>query len=144
MKKYLTIIFISLTLVTLGQKTKSIDKDKERIDKVCDTFMKLFAEDNTTDAINLLRQNTLMSPSTIDTLQVTIASHIKQFFPPYGKMLSAEFIIERKIKDFIAKRFYILKLENYYLKFEFTLYRAKNGWSITNFKYDEEVAELYK
>ncbi|HEU5167253.1 MAG TPA: hypothetical protein VFU29_17035, partial [Chitinophagaceae bacterium] len=107
-----------------------------------DTFMKLFAEGKTHDALQLLKQNTVMTPSSIDTLQVTIDNQMENYFPAYGKMLSYEFITERKIKDFIAKRFYILKFDKYYLKFDFTLYKASSGWTVTNFKYDEELVEL--
>ncbi len=96
MTKFLTAIFISLTLVACGQKNQTIDKDKERIDKVCDTFMKLFVDGKTGDALQLLKQNTVMTPSSIDTLQVTITNQMNDYFPAYGKMLSADFIIERK------------------------------------------------
>jgi hypothetical protein len=142
MTKFLTIAFLSLTLVACGQKNQSIDKDKERVDKVCDTFMKLFADGKTGDALQLIKQNTVMTASSIDTLQVTISSQMNDYFPAYGKMLSADFVIERKIKDYIAKRFYILRFDKYYLKFDFTLYKGSNGWTITNFKYNEDLIEL--
>ena len=142
MTKYLTVIFISMILVACGQQTQPIDKDKERIDKVCDTFMKLFADGKAVDALQLLKQNTVMTTSSIDTLQVTITNQMNDYFPAYGRMLSADFIIERKIKDFIAKRFYILKFDKYYLKFDFTLYKTNTGWTVTNFKYNEELTEL--
>ncbi|CAN5396235.1 hypothetical protein BH11BAC3_BH11BAC3_00430 [soil metagenome] len=142
MIKYLIVVVLSLTIVSCGQKTKSIDKDRERIDKVCDTFMKLFADGKTVEALKLLKQNTVMTTSSIDTLEVTIKNQMNNYFPAYGKMLSAEFITERKIKDFIVKRFYILKFDRYYLKFDFTLYKTGSGWTVTNFKYEEELIEL--
>ena len=142
MTKFLTAILISMTLVACGQKSQPIDKDKERIDKFCDTFMKLFAEGKTGDALQLLKQNTVLAPSSIDTLQVTITDQMNNLFPAYGKIISSEFIADRKIKDFIAKRFYILKFDKYYLKFDFTLYKTNSGWTVTNFKYDEELTEL--
>lgn len=142
MTKILTVAFLLLTLTSCGQKNQSVDKDKQRLDKVCDTFMKLFTEGKTHEALRLLKQNTVMIPSSIDTLQVTIDNQMDNYFPAYGKMLSYEFITERKIKDFIAKRFYILKFDKYYLKFDFTLYKASTGWTVTNFKYDEELVEL--
>ena len=83
-----------------------------------------------------------MTPASIDTLQVTINNQVTQYFPTYGRILSYEFITERKIKDFITRRFYILKFDKYYLKFDFTLYKASTNWTITSFKYDEELVEL--
>jgi hypothetical protein len=142
MTKYLSIVFLSMILVACGQKTQSHDKDKERIDKVCDTFMNLFAEGKTSEALQLLKQNTVMTTSSIDTLKVTIANQMNDYFSAYGKMLSADFVIERKIKDYIAKRFYILKFDKYYLKFDFTLYKGSAGWTITTFNYNEELIEL--
>ncbi len=142
MTKFLTAIFLSLMLISCGQTRQSADKDKERIDKVCDTFMEKFADGKVNDALQLLKQNTVMTSSSIDTLQVTITEQMNSLFPAYGKMLSSEFITERKIKDFIAKRFYVLKFDKYYLKFDFTLYKTTNGWTVTNFKYDEELTEL--
>ena len=142
MTRFLTVASLSLILVACGQKKQTIDSDKERIDKVCDTFMKLFADGKAVEALQLLKQNTVMTPSSIDTLQVTITNQMNDYFPAYGKMLSGEFIIERKIKDFIAKRFYILKFDKYFLKFDFTLYKTNSGWTITNFSYDEELVEL--
>jgi len=142
MNKFITVFFLSMALIACRQKNQPIDKDKEKIDKVCDTFMKLFAEDKPHDALQLLKQNSVMTPASIDTLQVTIDNQMNNYFPAYGKILSYEFILERKIKDFITRRFYILKFDKYYLKFDFTLYRANNNWTITSFTYDEELIEL--
>ena len=142
MTRLLTAIFLSLTLVSCGQNKQATDKDKERIDNVCDKFMQTFADGKISDALQLLKQNSVMSPSTIDTLQVTINNQVNTMFPAYGKMLSYEFITERKVKDFIAKRFYILKFDKYYLKFDFTLYNNGNGWTIISFTYNEDLIEV--
>jgi hypothetical protein len=142
MTKFLTAAFLSLTLIACGQKTQPVDKEKQRLDKVCDTFMKLFTDGKTHDAMQLLKQNTVMTPAAIDTLQLTIDNQMNYYFPAYGKMISYDFVVERKIKDFITKRFYILKFDKYYLRFDFTLYKATNGWTITHFKYDDELIEL--
>jgi hypothetical protein len=142
MTKFLTVVFLSLTLVACGQKKQLLDKDKERLDKVCDTFMQSFSKGRFKEALELLKQNSVLEPEKIDTLQVTIENHSRNVFPAYGKMLSTEFIAERKIKDFIAKRFYILKFDKYPIKFDFTLYKGTNGWTITSFTYNEDLIEL--
>src|SRR5450432_2101367 len=130
MSKLLTIIFLSLTLVFCAQTKKS--KDKERIDNVCDKFMQSFANGKIDEAIQLLKQNTVMKPASIDSLQVTITTQMATIFPEFGKMLSSEFIKEKKIKDFIAKRFYILKFSKFFLKVDFTLYNSSSGWTVTS------------
>lgn len=142
MAKFLTTVFLSIALVACGQGEQNSDKDKERIDQVCDRFMQSFAAGKIQDALQMLKQNSVIYPATIDTLQVTINNQVKTLFTAYGKVLSSEFIAERKIKNFVAKRFYILKFEKYYLKFDFTLYDSGKGWTITNFTYNEDLIEV--
>jgi hypothetical protein len=104
--------------------------------------MSLFVTGKYVNSLKLLKENTVIDPLVIDTLGVTINKQINSYFPAYGKMLSAEFIVERKIKNVIAKRFYLLKFEKYFLRFDFTLYNNGNGWTITNFNYDEGLIEI--
>ena|SRR5436190_18542571 len=142
MIKFLITVFLSLVLAACGDKKQMLDKDKERIDKVCDTFMLSFSKGQFKDALELLRQSSVLEAEKIDSLLVTVENHFRNVFPAYGRMLSAEFITERKIKDFIAKRFYILKFEKYPIKFDFTLYRSVKGWTITSVEYNEELLDL--
>jgi len=142
MTKFLTAIFLSLTLISCGQKAQPVDKDKQRLDKVCDTFMQTFREGNFPGAMDMLKQNSVMGNSAIDTLEETVKEQMTKILPSYGKIVSYEFISEHNIKDFITRRFYILKFEKYYLKFDFTLYNNGKGWTITGFNYNEELLEL--
>ena|SRR5439155_25254882 len=141
MTKLLTVLICSFGL-TSCISTLNRDGDKERLDKVCNEFMQTFSEGKIQQAMDLLKQNTFMSPSTVDTLQATIRQQADKILPAYGKMLSYEFVSERKVKNFITKRFYILKLENYYLKFDFTEYNNGKGWTITSFTYNEDLTEV--
>jgi hypothetical protein len=142
MTKFLTCFLLSLTLTACGQAKQKTDTDKQRIDKVCDKFMQTFASGKIPEALQLLKQNTVMDPTAIDTVQKTIEEQVDNIFSSYGQMRSPEFIIERKVKDFIVKRFCILKFDKYYLKFDFTLYNNGSGWTITNFHYNEDLMEL--
>ncbi|MGO8055899.1 hypothetical protein, partial [Rhizobium leguminosarum] len=85
----------------------------------------------------------IINPDTIDNLELTIDKQMNDLAGANGKILSYEFITERKIKDFIAKRFYILKFEKYFLKFDFSLYKTSSGWTITSFNYNSELNELF-
>jgi len=142
MTKLLTTFFLSLAFISCEQNKQGTDKDKKRIDEVCDQFMQTFVDGKIREALQLLKQNTVIPPATIDSLQVTIVNQADKAFPSYGKILSYEFVTERKIKDFIAKRIYILKYDKYYLKFDFTLYNNGKGWTITNFNYNEDLVEI--
>lgn len=142
MTKLIWVSIFALTIASCGPNKLQVDKGKERIDNVCDSIMQAFAKGNFPDAFEILKQNTVMLPSTIDTLEVRTANYAKNVFPAYGKIRSYEFISEHKIKDVITKRFYILKFDKYYLKFDFTLYNNGDDWTITSFAYDEDLVEL--
>lgn len=131
---------VSLSFFSCKQTT--LGKDKERLDAVCNKFMDEFNAGKTSEAIQLLKENSVISPAVLDTLEIEIERKMNMVLPNYGKMISYEFISEHKIKDFIVRRFYIQKFENYYLKFQFTLYKSSTGWKITGFEFNEELLEL--
>lgn len=128
--------------VSCGQAKIVKDNAKEKIDGVCDKFMQAFRAGNIPDAIQLLKDNSVISNSTIDTLHTEINEQMKTILSSYGQIRSFEFVSEHKIRNIIVKRFYILKLDIYYLKFVFTLYNNGTDWTITNFKFNEELDEL--
>ena len=138
MFKIIIAIFLSVIFFSCQRKKLNRDIDKERIDNVCDKFMQTFANGRIVEALQLLKKKI----RTIDSLRITINAQQNNIFPAYGKMLSSEFITERKIKGFVAQRFYILKFEKYYLKVDFTLYKTNSGWTVTHFEYDEELNEI--
>lgn len=141
MTKLLAFI-LSLLLVSCELNNQNSEKDKQRIDKVCDQFMQSFVESKSYEAMQLLKRNSIIPPDSIDSLQITISEQYKRIFPSFGKIISYQFITERNIKDFIAKRYYILKFEKYYIKFDFTLYKTVLGWAITNFNYNQDLSEI--
>ena len=135
-------LFASLTFVSCAEQPK-VDEDKERINSVCDKFIQNFRNDKIPEALKILKENSeVISDSVINGLQETITDQMNMMFSCCGKILSYDFIRERKIKDYLAKRFYILKLEKYYMKFDFTLYKSSTGWTITDFNYNQDLIEL--
>jgi len=142
MIKTIYAIILSLTIIACEQNKEQVDKEKEEIDNICDSVMMTFTKGNYTEAFDILKKNTVMSISAIDTLKVTTARYTTNAFPAYGRIRSYEFVSEHKIKSIITKRFYLLKFDNYYLKFEFTLYNNGNKWTITAFGYNEDLIEL--
>ena len=143
MTKLLTVISLFLTLTSFGQTKQILDKEKNRIDNVCNSIMQKFVAGEIDKAMELLKKNTVMESSSIDTLKLTIYDQIENVFPQFGEILSFEFVKEKKIKNFIAKRFYIIKFSKFFLKVDFTLYNSGTGWTITSFRYNEEADELF-
>ena len=114
------------------------------MDAVCEKYMQYFKDNKVAEGIALLKLNSVIPGETIDKMQATIEGHMVIMVGNYGKILSYEFIQEKKIKDVLAKRYYLLKFERFYVKFDFTLYNGAQGWTIVNFNYNEELAELFQ
>ncbi|RYE30989.1 MAG: hypothetical protein EOP48_31685 [Sphingobacteriales bacterium] len=94
------------------------------------------------EAMGLLKENSTINPAAIDTLESTVRVQMADIIPNYGRILSYEFVLERTIKDFVSKRFYIVKFDKHLLKVDFTLYNNGKEWRIINFNYDENLIEI--
>ena len=74
--------------------------------------MKNFRYGKLSEALQLLKGNSVMFSVMIDSLEVKIVRDQQKISEGYGKKLSYQFIEERKVKDFIARRYYLLGLIN--------------------------------
>lgn len=144
MKTSFAIAGLVFVLMSCQSKHKP-DKDRERINKVCDKIMEDFKGQRVDDVVAALRSNSyLITKESIDTLEQQIITQFESgVMANYGKVVSFELIKDIKAGNVAAKRIYALKFEHFFLTFTFTLYRAPNGWEITGFKYDEESAVLF-
>lgn len=137
-------LFLAAVLCVLlaGCSAKqSMDPDKTRIVNLCETFMQDFRDSKLQNAMDLLRDNSIISKESIESLYSTIISQ-ESIFRRYGNVKSYEFIDEKTVVSGLAKRYYILRFEHYYSIFQFTLYKTVNGWRITHFKFDDELVEV--
>ena len=136
-----SILFLLITLYAC-QEVRKDDNSIQKANSNCDAFMKDFKDGKFSQAIQSLKQISVIDSPSIDSLDLTVNRQMRILLSSYGKILSYEFIRERKVKDFIIKRFYILRFEKYYLKFDFVLYRIGAEWKITNFNYNEDLIEV--
>ena len=143
MTRLIVVAFFSLIPCVLLAQNKS-DKDKAKIVASCDTLMQTFRDGKFKDAIQMLKQISIINQSAIDSLTITASNQMTSITDVYGKINSYEYIGEKTIKDFLVKRTYLLRFDYYYLKFNFTLYKSNSGWTITNFIYNEEIDDLFK
>lgn len=121
------------------------NKNKEKIDEVCNQIMRDFKKQDIGHAMNLLKANSrLIGDSNINNLEKQIHQQIADgVFSQYGECLSYEFVAEKKINNFAAKRYYVLRYKFFFLKFAFSLYDTEPKWTITGFKYDQDGSDLF-
>jgi hypothetical protein len=132
--------FLGLSLCACNEK-QTMDPDKVRIVNLCESFMQNFRDSKLIAAMDILRNNSIISKETIENLYNTIVAQ-EPVFRRYGNVKSYDFIEEKGITTGLAKRYYILRFEHYYSIFQFTIFKTVNGWRITHFKFDDELGEL--
>jgi hypothetical protein len=140
MIRAILIVAFSLCLAACNEK-QTMDPDKVRIVNICESFMQNFRDSKLQGAMDLLRDNSIISKESIESLYKTIIEQ-ESVFRRYGNVKSYDFIEEKNVTEGLAKRYYILRFENYYSIFQFTIYKATSGWRITHFKFDDELGEV--
>jgi hypothetical protein len=118
-------------------------QNKQEIIAICDKFMDAFKDGKFTDAYEYLKQYSVISDNTLDTLAAYSKDRMNSLREPFGKSLSFEQISERPVKNSLINLIYILKFERSFLKFRFILYNNGSGWTISTFDYSDQVDDLF-
>lgn len=140
MSRLLLLTLFSVFMAGCSEK-QSMEPDKARIVNLCESFMQNFRDTKLMAAMDILRNNSIISNESIESLYSQIISQ-EGIFRRYGNALSHDFIEEKLVTAGLAKRYYVLRFENYYSIFQFTIYKTTKGWRITHFKFDDELGEL--
>ena len=138
-----SILFLLLAgcTVKVGKGDPEIkDAEKEKIEQQCDAIMQAFRDDSVDEAMAMLKKNSVISEEMVDTLHAQIVNQ-RPMFLSYGKPISFDFVQERKIKDYVSRRYYVIRYEKTYLPFAFTVFKTAYGWKITHFRYSSDLAE---
>ena len=122
--------------------TEKVDLGKKDLQMACDEVMQSFMKGKLDDMMQKLKDHSHFDSNTVDSIQLRVLEHFNTVYPIYGRPLSFDFIREISVKDIITKRYYIIRFERFYIKFEFTLYNNGKDWKIVEFNYNEEVLEL--
>jgi hypothetical protein len=72
---------------------------------------------------------------------------IKQFnvaADRFGKTIGTDFVRDKTIKDFYVNKIYVIRFERHMVRVLFTFYRNDKGWVLNQFKWDDQVQELFE
>jgi hypothetical protein len=94
-------------------------------------------------AFDILKPYSVIEDYKLDTIANTTKEQMKSLSTSYGKIISYDELSERAIKKDLIQLNYLLKFQQAYLRFSFILYNNGSGWTITNFKYNEEIDDLF-
>ncbi|MBN8852830.1 MAG: hypothetical protein BGO55_03645 [Sphingobacteriales bacterium 50-39] len=140
-KIFLFLVIISASKFSFGQQYHP--QSKQEIFAACMRFMDAFKASKYENAFRNLRSYSAIEDYKIDTLVKKVKEQMTSINSYYGKALSYEEISEKDVKNSLIRLVYLVKYEKYFLKLVFILYNNGSYWTISNFKYTEDIADLF-
>src|SRR5437868_2135027 len=104
MNKLIYAIIFLLPFVACNQA--STDPDQERLERACDQIVQSLLNGDVQKAMQLLKQNSKMESFQVDSLQRSLTGQMIADSSSFGKVISYDFVIEKKLKDYLAVRSY--------------------------------------
>ena len=143
MRKYLILLTL-LTSAKFSFSQLAKPQSKQELIAVCDKFMDMFKDAQFRQAFSYLKHYSVIEDSKLDTLGITVSRQMGGLKNSYGRIVGYERVSAREVRNSIVKVVYIIKFEKTFLQLRFILYSpgANSGWTINNFKYNEELDEL--
>jgi hypothetical protein len=140
-KLLFVLLFVSSILSSCAQNTAGVTR--EGVVAYCDKFMQTFGQGKVSEAVLSLKDISVIPGDKINDLAAEAKKQMIGLGNTYGKMAGIELVSEKKVKEFLFRRLYIMRFDKYYLKFSFTAYKTSTGWAITGFKYNEDIEEFF-
>ena len=140
--KVALVISILCTSISFGQ-LKYI-KDKANITEQAETVMLALNNLQFDVAFKELKKNWPLPENELDQVEALTIKQFNTVSSRFGKTKGYEFISDKKIKDFLIRKIYILKFEKHMIRVLFTYYNSGNGWIINSFKWDDTIDSLLK
>jgi hypothetical protein len=140
-KSFLFLVLLTAAQYSFAQVRRP--QNKQDIIAVCDRFMEIFKNGKYQQAFDSLKLYSVLEDYKLDTLANTSSQQLNGLSSSFGKTLGYEKIAEKDARNCLIKLVYLLKFEKYFVKVVFVLYNNGSGWTITNFKYDEEIDDLF-
>ena len=143
-KTFMTLVFtcgLLLSLIAQGA-TAPFDSVPE-VRRFTDEIMTKIGAGNVEEAIEQLRPYAGVPAAEYDLFVVQSRNFMTNSRARFGKHTGMEFISQDQAGDSILRLVYISKFERYALRWLFYFYKTDQGWTLSTFKYDDNLPALF-
>lgn len=109
---------------------------------VTDGVMNKVAEGNLEGGLKSFKELTVIPPAEFDAMVGQAAIQMPLITSRFGATLGQEFIKQVTVGDSLAELVYIQRFDRHAMRWQFYLYRGKDGWVINTFRFDDRWPEL--
>ena len=139
MKTYLTLIFLAISFISVGQKSPK---------EIVSNFFTEYKNDGSSKALDDLYSNNEWISRSTDAI-TKLKQQVESLNEDYvGKYYGYELIVEKRLSDSFVLMSYLVKFDRQPVRFTFQFYKPDNEWRTHSFKFDgaidEEIEESAK
>lgn len=113
------------------------------VKSVTDAVMDKVAKGDLAGGLNTFKSLTIIPPAEFDAMVGQAVMQMPVMTSRYGATLDQEFIKEARIGNSLAELVYIHRFDKHAMRWQFYLYRGKDGWVINTFHFDDRWPELF-
>jgi hypothetical protein len=143
MRTYTKILLLCLPLLAVAtsanaQGLPQIADVKALTDKV----MTSVAKGDLEGGLKMFKSQTIIPSAEFDAMMGQAVTQMPLMTARFGNTLGQEFIKEVRVGESLAELIYIHRFDKHAMRWQFYLYRGKNGWVINTFRFDDRWPEL--
>ena len=109
---------------------------------VTDGVMNKVAKGDLEGGLKSFKELMVIPPAEFDAMVGQAAIQMPLITSRFGATLGQEFIKQVTVGDSLAELVYIHRFDRHAMRWQFYLYRGKDGWVINTFRFDDRWPEL--
>lgn len=102
------------------------------------TVMELVVKGDIEAGLKAFKPLTIIPTAEFDAMVGQAVNQMPLITSRFGASLSQEFIKEVKVGQSLAELVYIHRFDKHAMRWQFFLYRGKDGWVINTFRFDDQ------
>ncbi len=136
---FFTVFAISTSAVHAFETIASPKAARE----VTDQIMAKVGTNDIGAAVKLIKPYTIVPEAEIDASIGQFKLQQSMIAQRFGESIGTEFVREEKVGESLLRVIHIHRFERHAMRWTFYFYRAKNGWVLNTFRFDDNVIALF-
>ena len=141
LRKYVFfVILVAGALSAWGQKVDTVDDVKV----VTSAFLDFAVSGEFNQAFDYIgARPTGISEDDMADLEVQVIQQLTAIEDLYGRTVDYRLIEENLVSDFVLRLIYVVRYENYIIRWRFLYYNPRGTWKLVSLFFDDQLEDLF-